>query len=275
MRAVNLFPSDSTRSGRPATAEGRAVYLVLGLLALAVGLVTVYVLTGNTISSRQAQLTSLQSQLAQEQAQAERLGNYSQFAQLAQTRAQTVREIAATRFDWHGAMADLSKVVPANTSLQSLNGTVVPQASAGSSGGTSASSASGLRGDLAGPAFELSGCTDTQDDVARLMSRLRVINGVTRVSLGSSQENGTAQGAGGSGSSTAGCKPNAPTFDIIVFFAPVSGAGPNGPTSLTSSGAGGTPSSAGGAASSAGGAPTSAASSAAHSPSLSTSGGTN
>ena len=141
--------------------------------------------------------------------------------------------IAATRFDWHAALSDLTRVVPANTSLQSLTATVAPGASAGGSGG--AGSAGGLRANVTAPAFELVGCTASQDDVARLMSRLRLIHGVTRVTLGSSQKSASAQGGasvGSSGSSAQGCGPDKPSFDTIVFFQPVPGAGPSGATSL-------------------------------------------
>ena len=183
MRAVNLIPAESRgRSRGPSTGMALPMYVLLGLLAAAVALVTVYVLTGNSISSRQATLTSLKTQVSQEQAIANRLGSFSKFSQLAQTRVSTVSSIAAARFDWHDALENLAKVVPANTTLSAINGTVVPGAGAGGSAGNA------LRSDITAPAFELTGCTDTQDDVARLMSRLRLINGVTRVSFSNSQE---------------------------------------------------------------------------------------
>jgi Tfp pilus assembly protein PilN len=229
MRAVNLIPVDSRgRSRGPSTGMQVPVYLLLGVLAAAVALVTVYVLTGNSISSRQATLASLQSQVAQEQAAAARLGEFTKFSQLAQSRIGTVQSIAAARFDWHSALADLAKVVPANTTLQSVVGTVVPGASSGGSAG-GGGGGTGLRSAIAAPAFELSGCTANQDAVARLMSQLRLINGVTRVSFSSSQESSAS--AGGSGSAQT-CVNNAATFDIVVFFQPVANAGASGVTSV-------------------------------------------
>ena len=233
MRAVNLIPADSRRGGKRTTGRPQGpAYAILAALAVALVLVTVYVLTNNTVSERQAKVTSLQAQVAQAQAQVGRLSNYAQFAQLAQARAQTVREIAAARFDWHGALADLSKVVPADTSLQSLAGSVSPGAGAGS--GTSASGS--LRGDISAPAFELTGCTKTQDDVARLMSRLRLINGVTRVTLGDSQKAANSQSGtsvSGSSASAGGCGADTPAFDLVVFFTPLPAAGPTGVASVT------------------------------------------
>jgi len=231
MRAVNLIPADSRgRSRGPSTGMQVPVYVLLGFLAAAVALVTVYVLTSNTITSRTATLSNLKTQVAQEQAAANRLGEFSKFSQLAQTRIGTVRSIAAARFDWHTALVDLSKVVPADTTLQSIVGTVVPGASAG--GGASSS----LRADVAAPAFELTGCTANQDDVARLMSRLRLIDGVTRVSFTNSQEGNSpsaSAGASSGGSGAQNCVPNAPNFDLTVFFTPVANAGANGVTAVS------------------------------------------
>jgi Tfp pilus assembly protein PilN len=231
VKAVNLIPADA-RKNRSGSASGLRIptYALLGVLAAALALVTVYVLTGNTIRDRQAKLSTLQTQVAVAQAQAARLGSYGKFGQIAQTRLQTVAGIASTRFDWHTALADLSQVVPANTSLQTLSGTVAPGATTGGSGGSGAGA--NLRGAEQTPALELVGCTRTQDDVARLMSRLRLIDGVTRVTLGSSQK-ATNGSVSANGASSQGCGGGA-NFDMIVFFETLPGAGPNGATSIPS-----------------------------------------
>lgn len=233
MKAVNLIPSEGRSRGFSTDVSFSPVHAVLALLAVAVAFATIYVLTGNTISKRRAEIATVRAQTAQERVRAGQLTNYVSFDQLAQARAQTVRQIATTRFDWHGALTDLSKVVPANTSLQSLFGSVAPQVTtSGNSGGSGVSSQ--LRNDIAAPAFELTGCSKTQDDVARLISRLRLINGVTRVTLGDSVKASGAQGGAsvssgtgpGTGGQAAGCGANAPTFDLVVFFKPLHGADP-------------------------------------------------
>jgi Tfp pilus assembly protein PilN len=190
---------------------------------VALGFVTLYVLASNTVSQRKSQLTGLKQQVSRMQTEVARLNSYEQFEKLAQARAQTVREIASSRFDWHGALSDLSKVVPSNTSLQSLVATVSPTSSTGGAGGGASGT---VRGDINAPAFELKGCTGTQDEVAQLMSRLRLVNGVTRVTLEDSSKPGAGQTGStvGSGSSQGGCPANGPTFDMVVFFQPVAGA---------------------------------------------------
>jgi Tfp pilus assembly protein PilN len=236
MRAVNLLPADSPRRGGTggiSLGHLGPVHLVLGVLVIVLAYVTLYVLTSNTISQRKSQLAALHLQVSQEQAQTAGLTSFTQFQALAQQRAETVRQIAASRFDWHGALSDLSKVMPANSSLQSLVATVAPGASVSGAGGSTSGSAvasGSVRGDISAPAFELKGCTATQDDVARLISRLRLINGVQRVTLEDSSK-AAATAAGTSSSGTAGtgaaagtCAGNGPGFDLVVFFQPLQGA---------------------------------------------------
>jgi len=225
MKAVNLIPRESRRGG-VGTPLGRvgASHVVLGLLVFALAFVTVYVLTSNTVSQRQSQLASLHQQVSQVQAEVTRLNSYAQFEKLAQQRAETVRQIASTRFDWQGALSDLSKVVPSNTSLQALSATVSPSST--TAGSTGSGGAGNVRGDIDAPAFVLKGCTASQDDTARLMSRLRLINGVTRVTLEDSVKGSTQSGApvSSAGSSSGGCPANGPGFDLVVFFQPQAGA---------------------------------------------------
>jgi Tfp pilus assembly protein PilN len=232
MKAINLIPAESRRSGvSPSLGRLGPAHAILGLLVVALAFVTVYVVTSNSVSSRKSQLSSVKQQVAQVQTEISRLNSYAQFEKLAQARAATVRQIAATRFDWHGALSDLSKVVPADTSLQSL---VATTSSTTSATGSSASGGGNVRGAINAPAFQLKGCTHTQDEVAQLMSRMRLINGVTRVTLEDSaaQANGSTGAAVSSsgGQSGGGCPANGPSFDMVVFFQPVTGATGTGVT---------------------------------------------
>lgn len=239
MKAVNLIPSDS-KSAHGVRVPKLAVptYALLGVLVGAIALVTLYVTASNSVADRQAQITSLKTQVAEAQSAASHLASYGEFASLEQQRVQSVRGVAATRFDWNSALGELAAVIPANTSLQTLSGSVVAGVSSGGSG------SGGLRSAEPGPAVEVQGCTSNQDDVARLISRLRTMDGVTRVALSSSAKaSGTGSAAPVSSSTgpKTGCDPNEPTFDLIVFYQPISGAGAQGATSLGSSSATTTP----------------------------------
>jgi Tfp pilus assembly protein PilN len=229
MRAVNLVPSDRGGGGvRSATPVQASIYVLIGFLAGVLGLVTLYVLAQNKLSAGQAQLAAVQQQASQEQSLAARLTSYTQFATLAGARVATVQGIAGARFDWHLALADLAKVVPPTIALQTFAGTVAPGATAGTSGSGVGASA-GLRSQVATPAVEISGCGASQDDVARLMADLRVMDGVTRVTLGASQKSDTSTGS----DSGQGCPPGKPAFDLVVFYSPLPAAGPTGVLSVS------------------------------------------
>jgi Tfp pilus assembly protein PilN len=231
MKAVNLLPSDMRGAGKPASAvvagsdeaTGRVgAFAVLGVLAFCVVALAAYVLANNTVKDRKAELETATAQAKTVTRQADALKPYADFAAQAQERVQTVRDLAASRFDWEQAFRDIARVVPAEVTLSALNATISSQA--GSSG-------SGLRSAIAAPAIDLTGCTNGgQRDVATLMSRLGNIDGVTRVSLSKSEKpdlaprgtsTGTAAPTGTVATVTtggAGCNGRATTFDVVVFF---------------------------------------------------------
>lgn len=205
MRAVNLIPADV--SGGGGSSAGPA--LLLGGLAIVLALVTLHVLTGNTIKDRRGELATVQRDLAVAQAQADATRPYREFAALARARVETVRQLGSARFDWQRAFAGLARVIPDDVWLTSLTGTVTPGVSVGGGSGTT----SGLRGAIPNPAIELSGCTVGHESVVRLISRLRLLHDVERVSLADSSKN-----AGGD------CQnghTNFPAFNLVVFFAPI------------------------------------------------------
>ncbi len=121
-----------------------------------------------------------------------------------------MRGLAAARFDWEQALRDLSRAVPADVKLESLNGDM---GLAGTGGG----SGNALRGSIQAPAISLDGCAGSQPGVARLMARLRAVDGVTRVSLAKSEK--TSTGDAGNAASASPCSgANPPSFSIVVFF---------------------------------------------------------
>ena len=221
MKAVNLLPSDQRSAPKPGGSAKAAssggdpfgAYVVLGALALAVVGLAAFVLAGNTIKDRKSELARVTAEATATQAKADALKPYAEFQSLAASRVATVTGLAQSRFDWDRTLQDLSKAIPANVHLKSLKGSVAS--------GTGAS-ANPLRGAVQSPAIELSGCTDTHKSVATLMSRLRAVRGVSRVSL-SKSDKGAVQLApqlAASSGATAGalCKGNPPSFELVMFF---------------------------------------------------------
>jgi Tfp pilus assembly protein PilN len=212
MRAINLIPAEERRgAGGTAGRSGGGAHVVLAALALLVALVAVYTVSGREIKTKQAELSATESQLAVLKAEAARLQGYEQFAALRERRVQTVASIAGSRFDWSHALRELSRVTTDEAWLTAVTGTVSPGVNLGGGAG-------GLRSALPLPALELSGCTVSQDAVARMMSRLRQVDGVERVSLSSSEKAEAAAGGGGPGGDCRMGSAKYPQFQMVVFL---------------------------------------------------------
>jgi Tfp pilus assembly protein PilN len=218
MKAINLLPSDLRRAPKgaapkaPMTADepgGAGAFVVLGVLAACVVALAAYVLTTNTVKDRQAKLDAAVAEAQSTTQRVNQLKPYADFQALVETRVQTLNDLASSRFDWEQALRDISRAVPADVTLVELNGTV------GSAAGGSA-----VRAAIASPAIELKGCTTGQKEVATLLTRLRSVEGVTRVSLSKSLKpaltpNGTAS-VTGTETPCAGRRP--PQFEVVMFF---------------------------------------------------------
>jgi len=216
MRAVNLLTPDQRSapkgkgSSGPSAVDapgGIGAFVLLGTLALCVAAVAGYVLSNNVVKERTAQLASVSAQNDATVQKAAALKPYADFQSLAQDRAGTVQALASARFDWEQTLRDISRAMPKEVFLSSLDGTV----GSGASG-----SGSSLRGAVQAPAIELKGCTKSQPAVATLMSRMRNVQGVTRVTLAKSDKD-TASTAGSSNVNPCG-KGSPPSFEMIVFF---------------------------------------------------------
>jgi len=227
MKAINLLPNDlrgtSTVVARKVAADepgGIGAFVVLGALAACVVALAAYVLATNMVNDRQAKLETITAEAETTNQRASQLKPYADFQALAETRIQTVKDLTTSRFDWEQALRDISRAIPADVTLASLNGTVSTDAgSSGGGGGSAGAGGSTVRSAIAAPAIQLNGCTKSQTEVARLLSRLRNVDGVTRVSLGKSlkpDESGTT--APTTTGPTPACPGRSPSFELVMFF---------------------------------------------------------
>jgi Tfp pilus assembly protein PilN len=218
MKAINLLPPDlrgTPKGAAPVAAAdepgGIGAFVVLGALALCVVALAAYVLTTNTVKDRTAQLEAVSAQAEATAQRVAQLKPYADFQAMAETRIQTVRDLASSRFDWEQALRDISRAVPSNVTLTQLNGSISGQAGGGS----------GMRSAISAPAVELKGCTTGQKSVAALLSRLRNVDGVTRVTLGKSLKPDAVAETGVTAVSpgAVGCGPGRPpAFELVIFF---------------------------------------------------------
>lgn len=219
MRPVNLLPEEHRPRRRKGSRPGTA-YAVVGVLAVLLGMVTVYVLTANQVSARKADAAEAKRDTERAQAEIARLGPFGNFAQIKEVRLASVKDLAQARFDWERFVRELALVLPHGSWLQEVDAAVT-----GEDGeGPGASGAAGAA--AAGPSATLKGCARRQPDVAKLMVRLRKLHRVKDVELKESTKqsdagsagSGAAGGSGGSGGSgTADCGDRY-QFEVVTQF---------------------------------------------------------
>lgn len=265
VKAVNLIPSEqraSGKSGKSAVATKRSgapdagtpvgAYAILGFLVMCIAAAALYVTTSNSIKDKEAELAQVEQEATAVEAQAASLQSFADFQQLADAREATVTALASSRFAWPATLDDISRALPSDVFLSSLDGST-----------TAATGGSSLRGAIQAPSIELNGCTTDQASVARLMSNLREVRGVTRVTLAKSEALDTVSTAAAPAPATAAdgevasvttepCPAGSPpAFTMIAFFERAALSAAASPNAAVPTGAAAGPTGAAGAVSSA------------------------
>ena len=247
MRAVNLIPSDERRGAAVVVGRSQgAAYGVVGLIAGLAILALMWGVAHHQISSRRSEAASVAAQTARAQESATKLTPYTSFISLQEQRQQAVSQLVDSRFDWAHAFHELGRVLPIEASISSLEGTIGAQTTgAATTSSSSSAAATPAASSVASatppgsvPTFTLKGCATSQAAVALTLERLRLIDGVSTVSLQSSAK----QTSGGSASASEGaCGLDKPTFSVQVTFDALPSAGASSTTGTkltTATGAG-------------------------------------
>jgi Tfp pilus assembly protein PilN len=249
MRAVNLIPSD--QRGGASVGAGRsegAAYAVLGLLLAVAVLAVLYGKANHSISSNKSKAAALTAEAQHAQAEAQQLAPYTSFVSLREQREQAVARLVDTRFDWAHAFHEFGRVLTDQVSISSLSGSIAaptpssiaapaasaapasssssasssttstastPAAAGASAATAAASTATSATPEGSIPTFTIAGCATSQRAVAQTMERLRLIDGVSEVTLSSSTR------GGGSGSASGSCAATDPVFQLSVTFEPL------------------------------------------------------
>jgi Tfp pilus assembly protein PilN len=239
MRAVNLIPSEQRSGGSVgAGRSGGAAYAVLALLLGFAVLAVAYGKAARTVSNDESEAATLTAKAQQEKAAAEALAPYTSFVSLRQQREQTVTALVDTRFDWAHSFHELGRVLGSQATITALSGqvgTATPSSApatpppAGSASSTAAVASATPAGSI--PSFTISGCATSQKAVAQMLQRLRLIDGVSEVTLQSSTK-GPSNGSGGG--ATGPCPVTAPVFAVTITFEPLPSASEAATASQTS-----------------------------------------
>jgi Tfp pilus assembly protein PilN len=233
VRPVNLIPQDQRRR-TPREGSGKGAHAVLGVLAVLLAMAVVYVLTANSVTEKESQAEEARVEAEQLEAQAATKESFTDFAQVARTRATSVAAVASTRFDWERLMRELSRVMPAGSWLTSASAAVSgdPNAAANPTDQAATAATPGA----GSPSATLTGCTPKHSDVARMMVRLRQLHRVIDVELTQS----SSADAAAASTSIDGCGPNT-SFDLTLIFSPTAAVAdaPRGATRVPASLGGG------------------------------------
>lgn len=234
MRAVNLIPAEH-RTGT-SVGMGRSQGAAYGVLVLAGGLALMaflYARADKQISSSKDAAATLTAQAQRAQSQAAQLSPYASFIAMREQRLKTISALVDSRFDWAHAFHEFGRVLPASVSVSSLTGNITPSggtsgaapaaaatstpaaAPAAAAGGAAATAATAASVTPPGsvPVFSLAGCAKSQPDVALMLDRLRLIDGVANVTLQSSAK--SAAGAAG------GCGSGQPAYTAQITYHPL------------------------------------------------------
>jgi Tfp pilus assembly protein PilN len=202
MKAVNLLPANrrSVKRASEGLDPGRRNLLIAcgGVGALiVVGLSVMVWSSSSSIGDKKKQLQALQSQIASTATDASLATNMG-------TRKTTVTALVATRLSWDQFLGTLSKVMPEDVWLESLQSTTAgaaanlataqaAAATAAAARSTTTTTAGSTAPRTAAPAavastFTMTGYTYSQPSVARMMRRLDDVPWLSGVSLVSSSK---------------------------------------------------------------------------------------
>ncbi|MEX0992363.1 MAG: hypothetical protein WDZ37_00030 [Solirubrobacterales bacterium] len=235
MRPVNLIPVDERRGASRARPKGggKGAYVVLGVLGALVLGVFVLTSTNNQINEHKSKKAELDKQAAQAEGVAQKFAAYGDTQTAAQQRFDAVYGVVKGRFDFERRLRQLTHVIPDDVTIDTLKATLDAGAGGGGSGAAgggpgSAGESGGEEGEgrsqIPGPAFEMSACTSSGGwpSVAVMITRMRNIDGVTKILAGKpSRSDSSGDAAGGDaagGAEGGGCSAGGITFDLVVGF---------------------------------------------------------
>ncbi len=189
MRAINLLPRDDARN-KPQRPQWVVLVPVILAVLLSGALSILFLNASGKVKDKQAQLTSLQDELAAiPTPDASKVRTQSALAADKQARVGALNAALSRRVAWDRVFRELSLVLPDDVWLATLSA----KAPVSSSVATATAAPSG--GAVAATQFTLDGYTYSHAAVARLLSRLAVVPDLVNVQLQQSTltKVGTAQ----------------------------------------------------------------------------------
>jgi len=200
MRAVDLLPRDAPRDGRslppvPLLVGCVGVVLVTAVLAM------MFLSASSNVANQRLALDEARAAYAAIPAPPTPSTANSKLPQQHQARLAALATALGQRVAWDQLLQQVSQVVPSDVWLLTLNGqspSIAPVSPT-------------TPGGALPTGFTVTGCTYSQDSVARFLARLDVVPDLSSMTLGKS---GTSASATGSASSTGSCPAAMLTFTL-------------------------------------------------------------
>lgn len=200
MRAVNLLPGDEAGEGRgmpplPVLVACVGVVLVTAVLAL------MFLSASSNVAKERSALEQARADYAAIPAPPAPSPIDKELPQQRQTRVAALATALGQRIAWDRLLREVSQVVPSDVWLVTLN----------AQSPTLAPAAPPVIGGELPQGFTVTGCTYSQDSVARFLARLDLVPDLSAMTLGKSE--GSSSAAGGS-SASGGCPQGMFTFSL-------------------------------------------------------------
>lgn len=191
MRAVNLLPGDQADQGRKVPPLPVLVGCI-GTVVISALLAVMFLSASAGVAKKQHALEQIQAEYAAIPAPAPASPVVAELPQQRQTRVTALATVLGQRVAWDRLLREVSQVVPSDVWLVTLNAlapSIAPAASPSTPAGGAAPQQS----------FMVTGCTYSQDSVARFLSRLSVVPDLSNMTLGKSESSDSGSGGGGGG----------------------------------------------------------------------------
>lgn len=201
MRAINLLPRQDTESKAPPVP---IIAGCVGTVVVAAVLAMMFLSASSQVAHQRSTLQRLQAEYSAIPAPPAPSPVVSAIPQQRQSRTTALATVLGQRVAWDRLMREVSQVVPSDVWLVTLNA-------------QAPSSAPPARGASTTPVqgFTVSGCTYSQDSVARFLARLALIPDLSGVTLGKSAASSS------SGATTTGtCPVKMVSFELVGSVRP-------------------------------------------------------
>jgi Tfp pilus assembly protein PilN len=195
VRAVNLLPGGEANQGRKVPPLPVLVGCIGTVLVTAV-IAVLFLSASAGVAKKQRALDRIQAEYAAIPAPAAASPVVAELPQQRQTRITALATALGQRVAWDRLLREVSQVVPSDVWLLTLNALApAVNLTATATPGSGAPLPQG---------FVITGCTYSQDSVARFLARLSVVPDLDSMTLGKSASSGATVAAGAAGATAGG-----------------------------------------------------------------------